>query len=520
MVNSWSGSTIRLLERKGSGFARSRKSPCRRGYCGQSLPNLCVYQGGSQAYGGVGKAHKGADPPEPPAPKPTKPAAVIQETPIPTTSKQAIPETTTTPAKKPPTKIQQAMEKASEERVSAYEAKEALKQDVEALRKAAKPTTGGAGSKKRGAVVDPSDTIGGIIDAARSMGVTKKVSAASEIGVSLFGNTLDRLKSLGASGREIAHDLSAIFDDAAKHTATYGFRLKETTRATFGKLYGISRSARTSLGIRGNGLDIVSKVESGKALSKSESRLWKEWVSIVKAVKANAKKFGVGVMDRVGSHPEGKQLIGTEVRWAADGKIKSGVVIATDANSITVQVGRGKDTVSLPSGLSFVREQLVDPDKFFPRVLRADVRSNLFREGSQVRSEAIGHLKKNGFANTDDEAAEIIREAFGQGVVEIHSPIASRLRRQRTGGLLPDSFYDRDFLSVAEKYIAQASMDIAAAKRWGKDYTLLTEKLAALPHGAKEAKDLSTQPSAQGRYSIHRRIGLRLPRECTKQSPS
>lgn len=102
---------------------------------------------GAKPTGGVGKAHKGADPPEPPAPKPTKPAAVIQETPIPTTSKQAIPETTTTPAKKPPTKIQQAMEKASEERVSAYEAMVAARKRAAAQMK--------RGGKKTGAAQQP-----------------------------------------------------------------------------------------------------------------------------------------------------------------------------------------------------------------------------------------------------------------------------------------------------------------------------------------------------------------------------
>lgn len=102
---------------------------------------------GAKPTGGVGKAHKGADPPEPPAPKPTKPAAVIQETPIPTTSKQAIPETTTTPAKKPPTKIQQAMEKASDERVSAYEAMAAARKRAAAQMK--------RGGKKTGAAQQP-----------------------------------------------------------------------------------------------------------------------------------------------------------------------------------------------------------------------------------------------------------------------------------------------------------------------------------------------------------------------------
>lgn len=76
---------------------------------------------------------------------PTKPAAVIQETTIPKTSKQSIPETTTTPAKKPPTKIQQALEGAGEERVSAYEAMAAARKRAAAQMKRGGKKTGAAG---------------------------------------------------------------------------------------------------------------------------------------------------------------------------------------------------------------------------------------------------------------------------------------------------------------------------------------------------------------------------------------
>lgn len=372
-----------------------------------------------------------------------------------------------------------------------------LDDPVDALREAAEVKTGGIGQgKRKGAatVGDPIDAIQGIAEAAK--GTLAKfgidIKKAHQLTTRIFGNAFDRLKSLGDGGKGLSENLTKVFLNAEHDTARLGFRLKESVKANFGRFYGLSKDSRTSLGLNDAFQDIVTKVEKRQKLTNAESRVWHEWATINKEIADLGRKFGVSVERVVGDHPKGL-LEGKFVEWGANNR---GRVKTDTGTRLIMESGEILDT-----GTVFYSEQLADPSTYFPRQLKKGITEKLADEGSEESKRAAQWLIDKKLASDAKAARKIIDRMLGKAQdIDLTTPVTSRLRIARTGVLLPDEFYNRNFLEVAERHISEASLDIAIAKYFGKNMEKAAGLMQKLPSRAHMEEAQSILSHVLGRH--------------------
>lgn len=374
---------------------------------------------------------------------------------------------------------------------------QALEDAARNYQKAATPKSGGMGTKKRGAAVmadDPVDVIRGIADSVKP---GEKAVAIKRGLASVVGNTFDQIKSLGGHGPQIAKELEKVLIDAEAMTATRGFKLKDAVRASFGRVPGLRLSGRRTLGISDDasealvtkiehnaqtvksGRDLEKRLKAGETLTDAENeilkayqkvfdpkerRVWDEWVKVNDEIAEDGRRFGV-LVDRVVDGSKVQHLKGQEAQWIVEGQVHKGKIIDGDEFGIKVDVD-GKE-VQLGIGEHFQTGSLADPETYFPRELKKGILEKLRNEESGVYKELVDHLIEKGKAKDAAQAREVIKRMMNPAQAVIAGPAQSRLRMARIGVLLPDHFYNRNFLEVAERHIARSAMDIASAKIWG-----------------------------------------------------
>ncbi len=330
--------------------------------------------------------------------------------------------------------------------------------------------------------------------------VSNVARSIKEYWIAVTGRYTDRLKMLGDVGEDVSKDIYSIFDDSAHMSATYGWRMKKAIQKAYGRLYMFNSEAQQALT---GGL--VRKIEAGRRLSSREAQVWKEWVEIVKDIKAKATEYGVGVPAVVGRLP--KNIEGKIIWYVKDGRIYKGIIEKVNDNSVIVKGG-----TELKAGEPIVREQLVEEEVYFMRALKEDVMRDLGRKGSAIQREAIEHLKKEYKLHTDHQALAMIREFLDsqeKTTVSLTSPVRSRLSFQRLDIKFPEHFYDRHFLRQAHKYIEATAREISIAKHWGMGMTNLANRLSTTTRDvASEIEGIIDALFGRGLKMSH--MGLRL----------
>lgn len=374
--------------------------------------------------------------------------------------------------------------------------------DVDALTEASRVYGGGVpGQLSMVALPDPSGPLEALWMAARR---GKTLKGIKDFFVQYMGNAFDRVRQAGPSGKRIAQDMERVLTESAARTANYGIRLKEVIRANFGKLPGLNPDARRSLGLTDEFNDMVSKVERGEKLTAKEARVWKVWVDINEDLAKLGEQKGVMIERLVGAS-DYKDLVGRRISFFRDDLTRTGILETVEpSGNMIVRTAEGR--VRLRNGEAFWSGSLVDPQMFFPRELKAGIMERLMDDASEETYKAIEHLIAKGLAKDEAHARRILREIMFPGDITVESPVKSRLRMPRTGKLLPDEFYDRNFAKVAEKHIARASLDLAMTETWGAQSAQLMELLKGIPMAArKETLEI-----------IKTGVGAEFPRAATK----
>lgn len=357
--------------------------------------------------------------------------------------------------------------------------------NVEAFREASTVYGGGMPSGKRGGAM----RIPNLMDPVQALWMAvrqgKTISGMREFFTAYLGNAFDIVKAAGPSGKRIAQDMERVMTEAAAQTANYGIRLKEVIRANFGRFPGLNPTGRRSLGLVENEFnDMVSKIERGERLTAKEARVWRVWTEINEELAGLGEQRGVLIERLVGSG-DFKELVGRKVSFVRDGLTRNGIVESVEGGML-IRTAEGR--FRLKYGESFWSGSIADPSTYFPRELKQGILEKLADEGSAEAQRAAKHLIEKGLATDAAQARSIINQMIFPGDIVVDSPVMSRLRMPRTGNLLPDEFYDRNFAKIAEKHIARAALDIAATERWGQDFSKLTKLIQEIP-GGRSAKE-------------------------------
>jgi hypothetical protein len=358
-----------------------------------------------------------------------------------------------------------------------------LEEQVAKLREAMKKNAGGMNSKRRGAALNPTAGMVDLIAGASGIFRARPGSTREQIAIgirSILGNASDMVKHYAkGSGKRITQDMEWVATQAAAMQANLGLRLKEAIRSQYGRVPGLTHSSREALGLaRDSFNDIVSKVMRGDHLDKAQKKVWDTWVGINKELAEQGARNGVMVDRIVGDAKADKNMMGKRVGFIdPQGIPREGIVIETQAG---FKIRTSEGVFKLKYGESYVSETLVDPEFYFPRELRQGIDELAHTVGTPEHQRWVEYLIERDLVDNAEDAQRLIQSTATKSVVEVASPVRSRLRMRRYGDLMPPEFYNRNFAEVAERDIARKAMDIAWAKRWGKRDEKLGELLTGL----------------------------------------
>ena len=313
------------------------------------------------------------------------------------------------------------------------------------------------------------------------------------VATAALGSPISKMRSLGKAGsdaRRVGRIMAAETERILNLSAAQSNRLMDMVNVAIRQTYGWLNMPGS---VRGKLTELARKANAGRwaDFTPEEKTVWAAWTRVNKALAKEAEFRGVWVDRFLGDDGVPEKVVNKKVAWYgpdAQGTLREhmgfvlGVVQTERGPGLRVRSETDFETI-LPPGTRYSTPTLIEPELFFPRRLKDEVKDALEERQGPLYDELVRHIA--GRYKLENRAAvdEFVQSLMSPKEADrrVVTGPAHRLEQARYPFQLPPQYYDDDFVSVVQDHIFHGVRRLVAADHWGQDGYRLAMLMNELP---------------------------------------